>query len=464
MGGLIGLEANGQELTKDSRQPVTKELIKMIETDDSLRKSLSISIDLGQRVNDDPKTNPVANLNDYYDFIDSLVTYNPRNINTGLKQNGVRVSMDGENYSNWNILDILAYSYFLVDRQITTDPHGQIQFINTKFSNWMRQLAESWGDYLETSDSAKYVPSFEKDPFFGEWYCPDPNGYATFQEFFTRELCSKSFPTGSRPVQGFDDPLTVVAVGDTTTLGEWPISNDGIYMSTSYDGISQSGRMIKGQLYNNVQKFITGGQDETILKSFGKLDPKIFHGGTYTHQFLDVNNYHRLHVPVKGKIIYMRHIQSGTRMKSGWRPPLSKKDFGYYAPRDTADWQFGQTRLVIGIETPNHGVVIASPMGMAQVASIELRDWVKEGAHTEKGWEFGNFAFGGSDFVVIFQEKANFVLTLPQLPTVPPGSGVNYATSLQGEKFGCFGGNGNCSQTPQMPPPYPGFISAAQSK
>jgi len=450
----LGAPARGQECPKLERQPATQKLMDLVASDDALRKSLMESIALGQRVNDDPKTNPVASIEDYYDFIDALVTYDPRNINTGLQNDGIRVSMDGDNYCNWNILDILAYSYFLVDQQITTDPRGQIQFMNQDFSDWMRDVAESWGRYLETPDSARYVPSFEADPNFGDWYCPPRAGYANFQEFFTRELCAETFPNCSRPVEGYDDPLTVVSVADSNTMGTWPISQDG-KLVTSYDGIAQSGRLIKGQLYSDVHTFITGGEGEKILDSFGELDPARFNGGTFTHQFLDVNNYHRLHVPVAGKLIYMRHIQSGTRMKSGWKPPLGPTDVGYYDPRDTPDWQFGQTRLVLGIETPEHGVVVATPMGMAQVASIELRDWVEKDAMAKKGWEFGNFAFGGSDFVVLFEERADFVLTVKKMSEAPPGAGVNYEPSFQGKRYGCFGGNDKCGTKAKTPPPYP---------
>ncbi len=451
-----GVMAGGQDCSKPDRQPATKALMKLVAEDDTLRKSLMESIALGQRINSDPQTNPVATIADYYDFIDALVTYDPRNINTGLMKDGIRVSMDGDNYCNWNILDLLAYSYFLVDRQITTDPRGQIQFADKKFSDWMRQIAESWGKYLETHHSARYVPSFVNDPNFGDWYCPKP--YASFQDFFTRELCPKKFPNCSRPVEGYDDPRTVVSVADSNTLGRWPISNDG-KLVTGYDGISQSGRLIKGQLYSDIHTFITGGPDEKILKTFGKLDPTRFNGGTFTHQFLNVNNYHRLHTPVAGKLVYMRHIQSGVRMKSGWKPALGMTDVAYYEPLDTPDWQFGQTRLVLGIETKDYGVVVASPMGMAQVSSIVLRDWVKAGVEAKKGWEFANFAFGGSDFVVLFEERAEFVLTVPKMPEVPPGAGVNYKPSLQGERYGCFGGDDTCGTKPKDPPRYPGCNS-----
>lgn len=464
----VSNEGIAKECVAPGRQAATERLVNLVDSDTVLKYQLEQSIALGQRINSDPKTNPVASIEDYYDFIDALVTYNPQNIMTGTLNGLTRVSMDGANYCNWNILDILAYSYFLVDRQLTTDPRGQIQFTNDKFSEWMRDIAVEWGNYLQDNpDSAKYVPDFTSDPNFATWtsasdpgtspwYCPPEGGYGTFQAFFTRELCKTTFPNGSRPVQGYDDPKTVVSIGDSTSAGHWPISDDG-KLVTTYDGVAQSGRAIKGQLYSDVHAFIAGAEGETVIESFGSIDPSIFNGGTWTHQFLNVNNYHRLHVPVAGKITYLNHLQSAVRMKSGWVEALGEGEVSFYDPRDTADWQFGQTRMVIGIDTGEpYGTVVISPMGMAQVSGIQKRQWVVEHAQAFKGQEFANFAFGGSDFVVIFERKADFVLTVDTLPTVPPGSGVNYAGSLQGEKYGCFGGDPGCSTVPgdaNQPPP-----------
>jgi hypothetical protein len=146
-------------------------------------------------------------------------------------------------------------------------------------------------------------------------------------------------------------------------------------------------------------------------------------------------------------------------MKAGWAVARGQNEVSHYDPRDTADWQFGQTRMVIGIDTgPEHGIVVISPMGMAQVSAIVKRDWVKLGAMAEKGWEFANFAFGGSDFVVIFEEKADFRLTVETLPEPAPGAGENYRQSWQGEKYGCMGGGTDCSgvadpaRQPSAPP------------
>jgi phosphatidylserine decarboxylase len=451
---LTGAGVQAQDCPDPGRQPATNTLIDLVNSDPALAEQLGKSIELGQIINSDPKTNPVASLDDYYDFVDALLTYPPQNIDTGIFDGKIRVGMDGKNYCNWNILDILSYSYFLVDRQLTTDPRGQIQFENDAFSNWMRDIAVEWGKYLETPPSAVHVPDFTSDPNFGDWYCPPEGGYKTFQDFFVRELCAATFPTGSRPVEGYKDPATVVAIGDSTSAGWWPISSTG-KLVTTYDGVSQAGEVIKGQLYSDVFEFIDGKDGEKVLETFGSIDSGRFRNGTWTHQFLNVNNYHRLHVPVAGKIVYFKHLQAGVRMKSGWAEARQEGEVSHYDPQDTADWQFGQTRMVIGIETEEHGIVVISPMGMAQVSSIVKRDWVKEGAMADKGWEFANFAFGGSDFVVIFEEQADFTLTVDTLAEPAPGAGVNYASSVQGQKYGCFGGVTTCSATPETPPAPP---------
>jgi uncharacterized membrane protein YgdD (TMEM256/DUF423 family) len=68
-------------------------------------------------------------------------------------------------------------------------------------------------------------------------------------------------------------------------------------------------------------------------------------------------------------------------------------------------------------------------MGMAQVSSVNFEDDVQVGTTHNKGDMLGNFLFGGSDFVMLFQEKAEFE------PTAPIGIHM-----LMGEKYGVMRG------------------------
>ena len=65
------------------------------------------------------------------------------------------------------------------------------------------------------------------------------------------------------------------------------------------------------------------------------------------------------------------------------------------------------------------------PIGMMPVTSINWTDNVKTGAKVVKGEDLGYFLFGGSDFVILFQQGVNFKLK----PEV-------YSHQLMGEELG----------------------------
>ena len=348
LAGVMGTTgAMAKDCPKPPRQPATNELIRLVNSDIDLKHDLVQSIAMGRRVNADPKTNPIAGLEDYYDFIDALVTYNPQNMSTGAFSGAIRVGMDGKNYCNWNVLDLISYSYFLVDRQLTTDPRGQIQFKNANFrpgcARWQSPGASIWkrprrrGTCRISSRTRISATGTARQDRMRLTSCSLPGNCA--EKRFRKARAR--FTVLATP--GLWCRLAIPPLPDggrSAAMESW---------SSTYDGVAQSGRLIKGKLYSDVHSFIAGEPGETVLDRFGELDPKLFDGGTWTHQFLNVNNYHRLHVPVSGKLIYLRHFQSGVRMKSGWKAPIEPGEVGQYDPQDTADWQFGQTRMVIGI-------------------------------------------------------------------------------------------------------------------
>ena len=73
------------------------------------------------------------------------------------------------------------------------------------------------------------------------------------------------------------------------------------------------------------------------------------------------------------------------------------------------------------------------PIGMSQVASVNFEKNLKVGDKVKKGDVLGYFLFGGSDFVLVFQEKARFKLTAP----VEEAGGWKHI--LTGEKLGVLG-------------------------
>ena len=74
---------------------------------------------------------------------------------------------------------------------------------------------------------------------------------------------------------------------------------------------------------------------------------------------------------------------------------------------DGDTYQFNQERGLVVIDSPEVGLVAVLPIGMAYVSSVNLTTEV--GAELRKGDPFGYFMFGGSDIVMVFQDR-NVVL------------------------------------------------------
>jgi len=111
------------------------------------------------------------------------------------------------------------------------------------------------------------------------------------------------------------------------------------------------------------------------------------------------------------------------------------QDQGKYVPIDSTGWQFSQTRGCVIVDTGKYGLVALIPMGMAQVSSVNFEDNVKVGSTHKKGDMLGNFFFGGSDFVMLFQPKARFELTAPM------DNKTSYKHILVGEEYGIMKGS-----------------------
>ena len=103
--------------------------------------------------------------------------------------------------------------------------------------------------------------------------------------------------------------------------------------------------------------------------------------------------------------------------------PEQLKSFidGEFDAPDNADdgYEFCQTRGVLIQESPI-GLVATIPIGMAQVSSVNMT--AVEGAYLNKGDEFGYFLFGGSDIILLFEERSN--ITINAAPGVHYNSGM----------------------------------------
>jgi phosphatidylserine decarboxylase precursor len=344
--------------------------------------------------------NPVQNLSNYYDFIDRTSELIPQD-----------VLEDPSNLTRDQILQSICYFYFLVGQPLPELENkglfkNEIQYYEP-FSTWLRNFADTWGTFLDTdaSWSPKIYQEFYNDTSFGlqnGWYESSSN-WSTFNRFFSRYLESPN----ARPIASENDSRVVVSPADSVPQGMWAIDNNSTIQV-------ENGLQVKLVHYYSVKDLL--GNDSQYKDAFAN--------GVLTHSFLNVNDYHRYHFAVGGTIKEKKSIVQNVALEVAWNSTQDK-----YDPIDSAGWQFSQTRGYVIVDTGKYGLVALIPMGMAQVSSVNFEDDVNVGTTHEKGDMLGNFLFGGSDFVMLFQKGAGFEMTATS------GNHI-----LMGEKYGALKG------------------------
>jgi len=100
-------------------------------------------------------------------------------------------------------------------------------------------------------------------------------------------------------------------------------------------------------------------------------------------------------------------------------------------------WQAIETRGCVIVDTEDFGLVALLPIGMSQICSVNFEESVQVGTRVKKGDMLGYFLFGGSDFVMVFQQSAGFVLE----PAMGGDNGQSYQHLLMGQKYGLLTGS-----------------------
>ena len=111
-----------------------------------------------------------------------------------------------------------------------------------------------------------------------------------------------------------------------------------------------------------------------------------------------------------------------------------KKTNSYVLKSNSFSWQAYETRGVVILDTCV-GLVALLPIGMGQVSSVNFEKNIKKGLKVKKGDPLGYFLFGGSDFVMIFEEKADFNITAEKGGETK-GYGNGYKHLMMGQEYG----------------------------
>lgn len=376
-----------------------------MEKDPEIGNMLETSIAKAKKINPDPKTNPVQSLSEYYDYIDSASELIPQDV----LENPANLIRD-------QILQSICYFYFLIDQPLPELKDkglykNVIQYY-PPFSSWLRNFANAWGTFLDTKASwnEKTFQQFYNDPQFGlqiGWY-ESAFHWKTFNQFFARYLTSPR----ERPISYPNDPAIVVSPADSRPEGVWAIDENSNIQK-------DNGLKVKFATYYNVNDLLA--QDSKYKD--------VFANGVLTHTFLNVFDYHRYHFAVGGTIKEKKIIQQDVALEVEWSP-----EQGRYIPIVSIGWQFSQARGYVIVDTEEYGLVVLMPMGMAQVSSVNFEDDVRVGSTHKKGDMLGNFLFGGSDFILLFQEQAGFNIM------VQKEEKDTYKHILMGVKYGVMSG------------------------
>src|SRR5215472_6389304 len=236
------------------------------------------------------------------------------------------------------------------------------------FNVWMKKYVKAQGEFLDTPASAAGIPSFAARPnYHVDDYVAGPSGWLTFNQFFARAV-----KPGKRPIATPFDNKVIVSPADSVFAGSWDIDADS---KVTTKGVTWPiANLLDGSPYQNA-----------------------FKNGIYTHSFLNLDDYHRYHLPVAGEIKEVRKIEGRVYMD------VIRKADGSLDVIDGDSYQYNQERGLIVIDSPDVGLVAVLPIGMSFVSSVNLTPEV--GARLRKGDEFGFFMFGGSDMVMLFQSK-----------------------------------------------------------
>jgi phosphatidylserine decarboxylase len=179
----------------------------------------------------------------------------------------------------------------------------------------------------------------------------------------------------------------------------------------------KKGVAIKSGTLTSIVKLI--GEDSQYKNEFAS--------GIMTHTFLDIQDYHRFHFPVSGVVKEIRNIaeQDAVGGIITWDPSIPR----YMLDCTVPSWQAIETRGCIIIDTEDFGLEAILPIGMSQICSVKFEDNIHVGTVVKKGDMMGCFLFGGSDIVMLFQQKAGFIIKAAT-------NGQSYQHILMGEKYG----------------------------
>lgn len=202
---------------------------------------------------------------------------------------------------------------------------------------------------------------------------PNPEAYATFNDFFTREL-----KPGIRPLADGEKTLVSPVDGAISQLGQ--VTGDRVFQA-------------KGQSFS--LRELLGGEEATTAP---------FADGEFSTIYLSPKDYHRIHMPMAGTLRQMIHVPgklfSVNPVTAENVPNLFARNERVVCIFDTASGPMALVlvgAMIVGsVETRWAGVVVP---GSRQVTSTLYEG--EQAISFDKGEEMGRFRLGSTVIMVM---------------------------------------------------------------
>ncbi|PVZ67807.1 phosphatidylserine decarboxylase [Pelagibaculum spongiae] len=227
----------------------------------------------------------------------------------------------------------------------------------------------------------------------------DPESYESFNDFFTRSL-----KQGMRPLPEDAKQLVCPADGAISQLGN--IENGRIFQAKGHD-------------YSLAD--LLGGSEERAAP---------FQGGKFATIYLSPKDYHRVHMPIAGRLTQMVHVPgrlfSVNPLTARQVPNLFARNERVVAIFET---EIGPVALVLvgamivaGIETVWSGLV--TPPAGKEVQQWEYPEQVIKPICLERGDEMGRFLLGSTVIMLLPEGSSEWAENLTSESVVRMGQSM----------------------------------------
>ncbi|HEY9181748.1 MAG TPA: archaetidylserine decarboxylase [Gammaproteobacteria bacterium] len=225
---------------------------------------------------------------------------------------------------------------------------------------------------------------------------PDLDSYATFNEFFTRELA-----VGARAIE--TGPGLLVAPSDGVLTEHGAIDGDRLFQA-------------KGQAYSLTELLGETTDEVAALR-----------GGTYFTIYLAPHNYHRVHAPLTGHLTRTRYVP-GTRFSVS-RATAAAIPRLFCRNERAICWFDTERGPVVVVFVGALNVSSISTFTRGEIASGAPREWHEDPPRrVDAGAEIGRFNMGSTIVVLLGTRAFEFAASIENGAAVRMGQAIGAFT------------------------------------